>query len=103
MEGLAYVLAGAALSVERPLRNFIGKQCTIFASWANAGAHNRSEIPMVHVWSRRYRMKLMDEYQEFLANLRKETGLDMLVSDESGLVTISVDGAYNLKKRRDLY
>ena len=48
-------------------------------------------------------MKLMDEYQEFLANLRKETGLDMLVSDESGLVTISVDGAYNLKKRRDLH
>ena len=41
-------------------------------------------------------MRSMEEYNAFLAAVRKDTGLDMLVPDESGLVTVRVDDKYNL-------
>ena len=53
-------------------------------------------MTIITVYSVRCMMKSMDEFKEFLADLRKETGLNMLVADDSGLVTISVDGTYNL-------
>ena len=41
-------------------------------------------------------MKSIQEYEAFLSAIRKETGIEMLTPDETGLVTVSVDGAYNL-------
>ncbi|MBO4317424.1 MAG: type III secretion system chaperone [Mailhella sp.] len=41
-------------------------------------------------------MRSMEEYKAFLATVRKDTGLDMLVPDESGLVTVRVEDKYNL-------
>ncbi|MBP3730374.1 MAG: type III secretion system chaperone [Mailhella sp.] len=41
-------------------------------------------------------METMEEYKEFLSAVRKTTGLDMLVPDDAGLVTIRVDDQYNL-------
>ena len=36
------------------------------------------------------------EYDNFLAALRKETGLEAFAADESGLVSVRVDDAYNV-------
>ncbi len=41
-------------------------------------------------------MRSMEEYKEFLAAVRKDTGLDMLIPDDSGLVTVRVEDKYNL-------
>ena len=41
-------------------------------------------------------MRTMEEYRAFLAEVRKLTGLDMLVPDDGGLVTVRVDDRYNL-------
>ncbi len=41
-------------------------------------------------------MKNMDEYQEVLAVVRGLTGLDMLIPDETGLVTFRVEDQYNV-------
>ena len=41
-------------------------------------------------------MKNMGEYQAFLAAVRSQTGLDMLVPDETGLVTVRVEDKYNM-------
>ncbi len=41
-------------------------------------------------------MATMDEYKSFLAEVRKLTGLEMLVPDETGLVSVRVDDEYNL-------
>ena len=37
-----------------------------------------------------------EEYGIFLATLRKVTGIEAFVADESGLVSVRVDGAYNV-------
>ena len=37
-----------------------------------------------------------EEYSIFLATLRKVTGIEAFVADESGLVSVRVDGAYNV-------
>lgn len=41
-------------------------------------------------------MKTTEDYKAFLAEIRKETGIEAMVSDDSGLVTVNVDGKYNL-------
>ncbi len=41
-------------------------------------------------------MHTLEEYGAFLAEVRRLTGLDMLVPDEGGLVTVRVDDTYNL-------
>lgn len=41
-------------------------------------------------------MSTKNEYETFLATLRKETGLDALAADESGLVSVRVDDSYNV-------
>ena len=41
-------------------------------------------------------MKTMDDYKVFLAAVRKETGIEALTSDETGLVTVNVDEKYNV-------
>lgn len=41
-------------------------------------------------------MRTMDNYTAFLGELRKLTGLSMMVPDETGLVTVRVDDAYTL-------
>ena len=41
-------------------------------------------------------MRSIDEYRAFLAAVRKSTGLDMLVPDDAGLVSVRVDGAYTV-------
>ena len=41
-------------------------------------------------------MSTKSEYETFLATLRKETGLDALAADESGLVSVRVDDSYNV-------
>lgn len=41
-------------------------------------------------------MQTMKEYQDFLAEVRKATGLDMLVPDEAGLVSLRVQDEYNV-------
>ena len=41
-------------------------------------------------------MKTKEDYIAFLAEARKETGIDALVPDESGLVTVNVDEAFNV-------
>ena len=41
-------------------------------------------------------MKTKEDYIAFLAEVRKETGIDALVPDESGLVTVNVDEAFNV-------
>lgn len=40
-------------------------------------------------------MKTMDDYMVFLAAVRKDTGIEALTSDETGLVTVNFDGKYN--------
>ena len=41
-------------------------------------------------------MNTKDEYEAFLAELRKETGLDAFAADETGLVSVRVDDVYTL-------
>lgn len=38
----------------------------------------------------------MDDYKGFLAEVRKATGIETLKPDESGLVSVRVDDAYNV-------
>ena len=38
----------------------------------------------------------MDAYKDFLAELRKETGIEAFSADETGLVTVRVDDKYNV-------
>ena len=37
-----------------------------------------------------------EDYDRFLAEVRKETGIEAMVADESGLVTVRVDDKYNV-------
>ncbi len=41
-------------------------------------------------------MPTIDDYKNFLATIRKQTGLDMLVPDDDGLLTFRVDDEYNV-------
>ena len=41
-------------------------------------------------------MKTFEDYKAFLADVRTVTGVDALVPDETGLVTVNVDEAYNV-------
>ena len=41
-------------------------------------------------------MPTIDDYKNFLAIIRKQTGLDMLVPDDDGLLTFRVDDQYNI-------
>ena len=41
-------------------------------------------------------MQSMDDYRNFLAEVRQLTGLKMLVPDDAGLVTLRVEDKYNL-------
>ena len=41
-------------------------------------------------------MPTIDDYKNFLATIRKQTGLEMLVPDDDGLLTFRVDDEYNV-------
>ncbi len=41
-------------------------------------------------------MPTIDDYKNFLATIRKQTGLDMLVPDDDGLLSFRVDDEYNV-------
>ena len=41
-------------------------------------------------------MTTKDSYAKFLAEVRKETGIESFTSDETGLVSVRVDDAYNV-------
>ena len=41
-------------------------------------------------------MTIKDSYAKFLAEVRKETGIESFTSDETGLVSVRVDDAYNV-------
>ena len=41
-------------------------------------------------------MNSIDEYKEFLALVRKETGIDAFAADAGGFVSMSVDNRYNV-------
>ena len=41
-------------------------------------------------------MKTKEDYGKFLAEVRKESGIETLVPDETGLVSIRVDDAFNV-------
>lgn len=41
-------------------------------------------------------MRTNKEYDAFLAEVRKATGIETFKADESGLVSVRVDGAYNV-------
>ncbi len=41
-------------------------------------------------------MQTMEEYKAFLEEVRRSTGLEMLVPDDEGLVTLRVEDTYNL-------
>ncbi|MBP5672020.1 MAG: type III secretion system chaperone [Victivallales bacterium] len=41
-------------------------------------------------------MPTIDDYKNFFTNIRKQTGLDMLVPDEDGLLTFRVDDEYTI-------
>lgn len=41
-------------------------------------------------------MKANSDYEQFLAEVRKVSGIESLKADESGLVSVRVDDAYNL-------
>jgi len=41
-------------------------------------------------------MQTTNDYEQFLADVRKETGIEALVADESGLASVRVDDKYNL-------
>ena len=41
-------------------------------------------------------MPTIDDYKNFLAIIRKQTGLDMLIPDDDGLLSFRVDDEYNV-------
>ena len=41
-------------------------------------------------------MQTTNDYEQFLAEVRKETGIEALAADESGLASVRVDDKYNL-------
>ena len=41
-------------------------------------------------------MPTINDFKNFLATIRKQTGLDMLVPDDDGLLTFRVDDQYNI-------
>ena len=41
-------------------------------------------------------MATIDDYKTFLETIRKQTGLDMLVPDDDGLLSFRVDDEYNI-------
>ena len=41
-------------------------------------------------------MNTLEDYKQFLADVRKQTGLESLKPDDSGLVSVRVDDAYNV-------
>lgn len=41
-------------------------------------------------------MNTIEEYQSFLAQVRKETGIEAFAADEDGLVSLDIDGRYTL-------
>ncbi|MBP5790726.1 MAG: type III secretion system chaperone [Kiritimatiellae bacterium] len=41
-------------------------------------------------------MKTIEDYRTFLAEVRKSTGIDALLPDETGLASVNVDDTYNL-------
>ena len=41
-------------------------------------------------------MQTIDDYERFLAEVRKETGIEALAADGSGLASVRVDDKYNL-------
>ena len=41
-------------------------------------------------------MQSMEEYSAFLAEIRKQTGLESMACDDTGLVSLRVDDAYNV-------
>lgn len=41
-------------------------------------------------------MQTIEGYEQFLAEVRKETGIEALAADESGLASVRVDDKYNL-------
>ncbi|MCR5379695.1 MAG: type III secretion system chaperone [Lentisphaeria bacterium] len=41
-------------------------------------------------------MPTIDDFKNFLATIRKQTGLDMLVPDDDGLLSFRVDDEYNI-------
>ena len=41
-------------------------------------------------------MKTFEDYKAFLAEVRKETEIEALIPDETGLVTVNVDETYNV-------
>ena len=41
-------------------------------------------------------MKTKDDYNKFLSDVRSASGIESLTPDESGLVSVSVDDAYNV-------
>ena len=41
-------------------------------------------------------MKAIEEYTEFLAQVRKETGIESLVPDDGGLVSVHVEDRFNV-------
>ena len=41
-------------------------------------------------------MKTIEDYKTFLSQVREETGIKAMVADDAGLVTVSIDEAYNL-------
>ena len=41
-------------------------------------------------------MKTIEDYKTFLSQVRQETGIEAMVADDAGLVTVNVDETYNL-------
>ena len=41
-------------------------------------------------------MNTLEDYKRFLADVRKQTGIESLAPDDSGLVSVRVDDAYNV-------
>ena len=41
-------------------------------------------------------MTTREDYDRFLAEVRKQTGIEALTSDDAGLVSVSVDEKYNV-------
>jgi hypothetical protein len=41
-------------------------------------------------------MKTLDDYRNFISQLRKETGIEALAPDENGLISVRIDDAFNV-------
>jgi len=41
-------------------------------------------------------MKTLDDYRNFIAGLRKDTGIEAFIPDETGLVSVRIDDAFNV-------